>query len=42
MLRVTTMESLKLTYWNPARNMQSVLEDIKVRLIKTNLKYVVF
>lgn len=29
MLRVTTMEILKLSHWNPARNMQSVLTDIK-------------
>ena len=29
MLRVTTMEILKLSYWNPARNMVSVLTDIK-------------
>ena len=25
MLRVTTMEILKLTYWDPARDMKSVL-----------------
>jgi baculoviral IAP repeat-containing protein 6 len=25
MLRVTTMEILKLSYWNPARDMKSVL-----------------
>ena len=31
MLRVTTMEILKLTYWDPARDMRSVLLDIKVR-----------
>ena len=30
MLRVTTMEILKLTYWDPARDMRSVLLDIKV------------
>ena len=29
MLRVTTMEILKLTYWDPARDMKSVLMDIK-------------
>jgi len=29
MLRVTTMEILKLTYWDPARDMKSVLLDIK-------------
>lgn len=29
MLRVTTMEILKLTYWDPARDMKSVLTDIK-------------
>ncbi len=29
MLRVTTMEILKLSYWNPARDMKSVLKDIK-------------
>ena len=29
MLRVTTMEILKLSYWNPARNMKEVLVDIK-------------
>lgn len=29
MLRVTTMEMLKLTYWDPARDMMSVLVDIK-------------
>lgn len=29
MLRVTTMEILKLSYWNPARDMKSVLVDIK-------------
>ena len=29
MLRVTTMEILKLSYWTPARNMVSVLTDIK-------------
>jgi baculoviral IAP repeat-containing protein 6 len=32
MLRVTTMEILKLSYWNPARNMESVLMDIKAFL----------
>lgn len=32
MLRVTTMEILKLSYWNPARNMKSVLVDIKMFL----------
>jgi len=29
MLRVTTMEILKLTYWDPARDMKSVLTDIR-------------
>lgn len=29
MLRVTTMEILKLSHWNPARNMKAVLIDIK-------------
>ena len=29
MLRVTTMEILKLSYWNPARDMKSVICDIK-------------
>lgn len=29
MLRVTTMEILKLSYWNPARDMKSILEEIK-------------
>ncbi len=29
MLRVTTMEILKLSYWNPARDMKSVLAEIK-------------
>ena len=29
MLRVTTMEMLKLTFWNPARDMQTVLGNIK-------------
>jgi len=29
MLRVTTMDILKLTYWDPARDMKSVLLDIK-------------
>jgi len=29
MLRVTTMEILKLSYWNPARDMRSVLDEIK-------------
>jgi hypothetical protein len=28
MLRVTTMEILKLTYWDPARDMLSVLKVI--------------
>ena len=32
MLRVTTMEILKLTYWDPARDMKSVLLDIKTFL----------
>ena len=32
MLRVTTMEILKLSYWNPARNMKEVLVDIKAFL----------
>merc|ERR1719370_2110663 len=32
MLRVTTMEILKLTYWDPARDMKSVLMDIKAFL----------
>jgi len=32
MLRVTTMEILKLTYWSPARDMKSVLMDIKMFL----------
>jgi len=32
MLRVTTMEILKLTYWDPARDMKSVLMDIKMFL----------
>ena len=32
MLRVTTMEILKLSHWNPARNMKSVLVDIKAFL----------
>ncbi|XP_059078409.1 uncharacterized protein LOC131876889 [Tigriopus californicus] len=29
MLRVTTMEILKLTYWNPAKDMKALLMDIK-------------
>jgi len=29
MLRVTTMEILKLSHWNPAKNMKTVLIDIK-------------
>ena len=29
MLRVTTMEILKLTFWDPARDMKTVLMDIK-------------
>ena len=29
MIRVTTMEILKLTYWDPARDMKTVLMDIK-------------
>ena len=29
MLRVTTIEIVKLSHWNPARNMKSVLVDIK-------------
>merc|ERR1712142_356304 len=29
MLLVTTMEILKLTYWDPARDMKSVLKDIR-------------
>merc|ERR1719167_2117057 len=29
MLRVTTMEILKLTYWDPVRDMNSVLKDIR-------------
>ena len=29
MMRVTTMEILKLTYWSPARDMKSILLDIK-------------
>ena len=32
MLRVTTMEILKLTDWDPARDMKSVLLDIKTFL----------
>ena len=32
MLRVTTMEILKLTYWDPARDMKTVLLDIKTFL----------
>ena len=30
MLRVTTMEILKLSYWNPARDMKSVLVRFRV------------
>ncbi len=29
MQRVTNMEMLKLTYWNPAKDMMNVLVDIK-------------
>ena len=29
MQRVTNMEMLKLSYWNPAKDMQGVLADIK-------------
>ena len=32
MLRVTTMEILKLSYWNPAKSMKAVLDDIKTFL----------
>ena len=32
MTRVTTMPILKLTYWDPARDMKSVLMDIKAFL----------
>ena len=32
MQRVTNMELLKLSYWNPAKDMQSVLVDIKTFL----------
>ena len=32
LFRVTTMEILKLTYWSPARDMKSVLMDIKMFL----------
>ena len=32
MLRVTTMQILKLTYWDPARDMKTVLMDIKTFL----------
>ena len=32
MLRVTTMEILKLTFWDPARDMKTVLLDIKTFL----------
>ena len=32
MLRVTTMEILKLSYWNPAKSMRAVLDDIKTFL----------
>ena len=35
MLRVTTMEILKLNGWDPAKNMKSVLSDIKDFLAKT-------
>ena len=29
MQRVTNMEMLKLSYWNPAKDMRSILVDIK-------------
>ena len=29
MQRVTNMEMLKLSYWNPAKDMKSILIDIK-------------
>ena len=32
MLRVTDMEILKLSYWNPAKDMKTVLTDIKAFL----------
>ena len=32
MLRVTTIEIVKLSHWNPARDMKSVLVDIKAFL----------